>query len=67
VFLAVFLWGLQVSVLYCVSLIVRCECVFGWLGCVLDGFVRLCLCWDGMCLCVGRACFSLFVWCVCLF
>jgi len=42
--LAVCLWGLYVSVLCCVSLIVGCECVVGWPGCVLDGFVRVCLC-----------------------
>jgi len=34
----------------------------------LNDFVRVCLCWDGVCLFVGRVfALSVFVLCVCLF
>jgi len=39
-----------------------------WRDFVSNGFVRLCSCWDGVCLCVVRVCvFPVFVLCVCLF
>jgi len=41
--------------------------VFVEAGFCLNDFVRVCLCWDGVCLCVGRVyVLAVYVLCVCV-
>jgi len=52
--------GLCLSVFVLLNLIVRCECVLVEWCCLLNGFVLVCLCWDGVCvlLCCEGVCFG---------